>query len=128
MNVHSSDKAIFAPGKAIRGGIPIVWPQFGPGLLPQHGFARVKSWRLGKTNTDSHVSVDLHLSNDEETFQLWPHKFTLILTIRLNENSFYQELTVQNDDDHTFEFTALFHTYFTVDDIKTTKMYVFIDV
>ncbi|CAF3268784.1 unnamed protein product [Rotaria socialis] len=117
-----SDKAIFAPGKAIRGGIPIVWPQFGPGPLPQHGFARVKTWRLGKTNTNGDVSVELHLSHDEDTLKIWPHKFNLTLTIRLKEKSFYQELTVHNEDNHTFEFTALFHTYFTVDDIKTTNI------
>lgn len=33
--------------KATRGGIPIVFPQFGPGLLPQHGFARVSLWTFG---------------------------------------------------------------------------------
>ncbi len=119
-----SDQAIFEQGKAIRGGIPIVWPQFGPGPLPQHGFARVKTWRLGKTNTAGDVSVELHLSNDEETLKIWPHKFNLTLSVRFSDQSFYQELTVDNRDDQTFEFAALFHTYFTVDDIKTTKMYV----
>lgn len=46
------------------------------------------------------------------------------MTIRLTERSFVQELKVDNRDDHTFEFTTLFHTYFAVNDIKTTKMYV----
>jgi glucose-6-phosphate 1-epimerase len=41
-----SSKAIVTGPKAIRGGIPIVFPQFGPEALPgykalpQHGFAR----------------------------------------------------------------------------------------
>jgi glucose-6-phosphate 1-epimerase len=122
MIMSYSDKSLFEQGKAIRGGIPIVWPQFGPGPLPQHGFARVKTWRVGKKNTNGDVSVELLLSNDEETLKVWPHKFNLTLTVRLSEQSFYQELTVTNQDDQTFEFTALFHTYFTVDDIKTTKL------
>jgi glucose-6-phosphate 1-epimerase len=122
VTVLYSDKAIFEQGKAIRGGVPIVWPQFGPGPLPQHGFARVKTWSLGKTNTASDVSVELHLSHDEDTLKIWPHKFDLTITIRLSEQSFSQELTVNNRDDHAFEFSALFHTYFTVDNIKTTKM------
>ena len=117
-----SDKAIFEQGKAIRGGIPVVWPQFGPGPLPQHGFARVKTWRVGKTNTSGDVSVDLHLEHDKETLKLWPHKFNLITTIRLSEQSFSQELTVNNQDNQSFEFTALFHTFFSINDIKTTKM------
>ncbi len=124
MIMFYSDKAIFEQGKAIRGGIPLVWPQFGPGPLPQHGFARVKTWRVSKKNTSGDVSVDLQLSDDEDTLKVWPHKFTLTLTVRLSEQSIYQELTVKNQDNQTFEFKTLFHTYFKVDDIKTTKMYV----
>ena len=74
------------------------------------------------------MSVQLHLSEDESTLKLWPHKFNLTLTIRLTSQSLHQELAVKNTDDHTFDFTALFHTYFTVDDIKTTKMYEFLIV
>ncbi|CAF1200258.1 unnamed protein product [Adineta ricciae] len=118
-----SDRAVFEQGKAIRGGVPVVWPQFGPGPLPQHGFARVKTWRVGKTNIDGDVSVDLNLEHDEETLKLWPHKFHLTMTLRLSEKSFVQELTVNNEDSEAFEFTTLFHTYFTVDDIKTTKVF-----
>jgi glucose-6-phosphate 1-epimerase len=81
---------------------------------------------VGKKNTSGDVSVELHLSHDEDTLKVWPHKFNLTLTVRLSEQSIYQELTVDNQDDQTFEFTALFHTYFNVDDIKTTKMYVYI--
>lgn len=119
-----SDKAIFEQGKAIRGGVPLVWPQFGPGQLPQHGFARVKTWRLGEKNVDGDtVTVKLHLSQDEDTMKMWPHKFNLTVTVRLSAQVLYQELSVENTDDHTFDFTALFHTYFTVEDIKRTKVY-----
>ena len=123
MILFPSDQAIFESGKAIRGGIPIVWPQYGPGPLPLHGFARVKTWRVGKKNTSDDVSVELHLSHDDDTLKLWPHKFNLTLTIRLTEKSFYQQLTVNNQDEQPFEFTTLFHPYFNVDNIKTTKMY-----
>lgn len=36
-----SQKAVLDGSKPIRGGIPLVFPQFGPGPLQQHGFARV---------------------------------------------------------------------------------------
>ena len=123
LNLFYSDKAIFQQGKAIRGGVPVVWPQFGPGVLAQHGFARVKSWTLGERKTAGDTSVQLHLSHDEETLKVWPHKFQLTVTIRLTEHTLYQELSVNNVDDHAFDFTALYHTYFTVNDIKTTKVY-----
>ena len=36
-----SERSTYGPGKAIRGGIPVIFPHFGPfGDLPQHGFAR----------------------------------------------------------------------------------------
>src|SRR5215472_9793634 len=42
--LFTSPAAVFAPGKAIRGGIPIIFPWFGPHrrtrAAPQHGFAR----------------------------------------------------------------------------------------
>lgn len=45
-----SPKAIFQPGKAIRGGIPLCLPWFGPHAddpsKPQHGFARNRDWTL----------------------------------------------------------------------------------
>ena len=117
-----SDKAIFENGKAIRGGVPVVWPQFGPGQLPQHGFARVKAWQLGDKSIGDDVTVQLHLSEDESTLKIWPHKFHLTVTVRLSGQTLHQELAVKNTDDHPFDFTALFHTYFTVDDIKKTKV------
>ena len=44
-----SKESIFDGQKAIRGGIPLVFPQFGDGLdgptgLPSHGFARISKW------------------------------------------------------------------------------------
>src|SRR5690348_10580973 len=45
-----SSRSVFAPGKAIRGGVPIIFPWFGarsdgkPG--PQHGFARSSLWEF----------------------------------------------------------------------------------
>src|SRR5271156_46096 len=43
-----SDQAKFAPGKSIRGGVPVCWPWFGPHVtepkFPGHGFARTVPW------------------------------------------------------------------------------------
>jgi glucose-6-phosphate 1-epimerase len=41
---ENNKELIFVSSKTayvkIRGGIPVIFPQFGPGVLPQHGFAR----------------------------------------------------------------------------------------
>src|SRR5689334_18278325 len=45
-----SEKSQFAPDKAIRGGVPICFPWFGPRAsdetAPMHGFARVLEWSV----------------------------------------------------------------------------------
>lgn len=105
-----SSKAIFQEGKAIRGGIPVIFPQFGPGPLPQHGFARNMKWNLEYVNhfndhesplrlfifskeTDCDlfslfltVSVAFTLCDNELTRKQWPHSFKLELITTLSYN------------------------------------------
>src|SRR5262252_1303554 len=53
--LFTSPKSAFAPGRAIRGGVPIVFPWFGPSrrtpTAPQHGFARTAMWHLDGVET-----------------------------------------------------------------------------
>ena len=50
-----SEKAYYAEGKAIKGGIPICWPWFGPDPealgRPSHGFVRNRLWNVINTAT-----------------------------------------------------------------------------
>ena len=45
-----SDHGVFAPTAALRGGIPVCFPWFGPNLTdnsaPNHGWARISPWTL----------------------------------------------------------------------------------
>src|SRR5688572_7125484 len=44
--LYMSPRASFAEGAAIRGGIPVIFPQFGGrGSMLKHGFARLLDWR-----------------------------------------------------------------------------------
>ena len=72
-----SNKAILNGTKAIRGGIPIVFPQFGPGKLQQHGFARNTVWKwlgvLKETLKDLTISFSLESNMISTEFQnAWP--------------------------------------------------------
>merc|ERR1712080_97183 len=109
------------PGKGIRGGIPIVFPNFGPWECgPQHGFARGKQWRVTSQNTHSAI---LQLDNDDETEKIWKHKFTLTYTIKISDNTLSATLDVQNKDENIpFDFTALLHTYLRVPDVQKVKI------
>ena len=57
-----SAKSHFAPGKPIRGGVPICFPWFGDrDGEPSHGFARIAEWQLVKTDVAPDGSVTLNL-------------------------------------------------------------------
>lgn len=105
------------PGKGIRGGIPVVFPNFGPWECgPQHGFARGKQWEV---TSQTPAAVVFTLQNDEETEKVWAHKFLLTYTVSAKENSLIVELVVKNDNtDASFDFTALLHTYLRVPDVR----------
>ena len=54
-----SPKSQFVPGKAIRGGVPLVFPWFAErkGGLPggMHGFARTLPWEIGRASCRERV-------------------------------------------------------------------------
>jgi len=120
-----SDRSNFEVGKAIRGGIPVVFPQFGPGALPQHGFARSKKWLFKEStvnNESGDVLVIFTLSSDSDTLSIWPHAFQLRLTTILKIDALAQSLTVTNTGDSEFSFTSLLHNYFKVSSIGSTTV------
>ncbi|WP_312055794.1 D-hexose-6-phosphate mutarotase [Pantoea brenneri] len=109
-----SDKSQFAPGKAIRGGVPICWPWFGPAGEPAHGFARNQPWTLSAHDeNEDGVMLTLVLESNAQTLKLWPHEFTLIARFRLGQHC---EIELEAHGD--FEATAALHSYFTVSDIS----------
>mmetsp|Transcript_9330 Transcript_9330/g.10825 ORF Transcript_9330/g.10825 Transcript_9330/m.10825 type:complete len:147 (+) Transcript_9330:109-549(+) len=93
-----SDKALTDGSKPIRGGIPLVFPQFGDGQgkypnLPSHGFARRSKWTFqgssptgssfedALTNADGSVTFYLILTDSEEILASWNHPFKLTLKV-----------------------------------------------
>ncbi|KAI5290552.1 hypothetical protein KEM55_008558 [Ascosphaera atra] len=130
-----SDKAVLDGSKAIRGGIPIVFPVFGPppkdraavASLPQHGFARNSTWEfLGKTSeSDNSVKLDFGLSPNmiSETFKKsWPYDFGLVYSVTLTPEALRTSLNVQNNGKDSFEFQVLLHSYFKVKDISEVRV------
>lgn len=122
-HIFVSSKAIFDNKKAIRGGIPIVFPNFGPWEYgPQHGFARIRTWQLTQPPTkDStgNVAATFTLEDNEETRKMWNYRFKLTYKVTLLEKALRMEFTVENTGTEEFAFTCLLHTYFRVPDITT---------
>ena len=118
-----SEQSRFEPGVAIRGGVPVVFPQFASGPLPKHGFARTREWELvesGLSDSDE-PRVVLRLRADAETRAIWPYEFAAELEITLGA-SLQMALKVTNADQRPFDFTSALHTYFRVRDIQQVKV------
>lgn len=118
-----SGDARFAPGKSIRGGIPVCWPWFGPHAtdpeLPAHGFARTADWALIETERRDDGSsrlVFLLLQNDS-TRTAWPFDAQLVLKITIGEQ-LEMELLTRNTGDEALVIGQALHTYFEVSDVR----------
>lgn len=104
-------------GAAIRGGIPVIFPQFAAeGPLPRHGFARTAEWDVESTGHDARgVAVAaLTLRDSADTRAMWPHSFVATLDVRVGGAMLDVALTVENTSDAPLSFTAALHTYLRV--------------
>ncbi|KAJ1959264.1 GPI inositol deacylase, partial [Dipsacomyces acuminosporus] len=110
--------------KAVRGGIPLVFPQFGPGELPQHGFARNQRWAfLDTEDKGDGVVARFQLTDSEETrASKWPFRFSLEYTVDLTATTLSTVLSYENTDSREYAFTSLMHTYFRVPEIAAAKV------
>lgn len=113
-----SSASNFRDGLPIRGGIPVIFPQFGDGPLPKHGLVRTRAWQVARTNLDADgaVAITLQLEDDAQTRALWPHPFSLQLRVTLAVNLTI-EFVVTNPGANPFQFQTSLHTYFRIGDI-----------
>ena len=116
-----SDNTPFKDGVALRGGVPVCWPWFGPAKqqgLPAHGFARNLPWILKAHNEDANgVVLTFELQSSEASHKYWPHDFTLYARYKLGATC-EMELEAHGE----FETTSALHTYFNVGDIDAVKV------
>lgn len=116
-----SRAAWFEPGTAIRGGVPVIFPQFaGMGPLPKHGFARTQSWE--RADAGGGTSVRLRLRDSEETRGIWPHAFSAELTVELGDDWLSIGLAIENTGAQPIDFTAALHTYLRVGDVRQASI------
>lgn len=123
--LYLSPLAQFSEGTAIRGGIPICFPQFaGFGSLPAHGFARNRTWNYLRTEEQGNsVSVFLVLEDDSASrVSAWPYKFRTVLCVTLSEHLLSATLDITNTGSEPFSFTCALHTYFQIRTINHTAI------
>ena len=121
--IWMSQHSTFAPGSAIRGGVPVCFPWFGPhptGAGPLHGFARTTSWTLVEAREQgSDVVLVLELSEADipaDQVSAWPHAFRARYTVTVGA-TLTLALEVTNTGDSAVTFQEAFHTYLAVGDI-----------
>ena len=124
--LYLSPQAIFDGQSAIRGGIPLCFPQFNQrGPLPKHGFARNLAWAaqapLSDTEQDATV-LRLRLHSSPTTRAIWPHDFKAQLALTLGEGLLRVQLDVCNTSKTLWEFTTALHTYLAVDAVESTRL------
>ena len=126
-----SERSFFTPGKAIRGGIPIIFPWFGARTAtpdnprtdgPSHGFARTAEWTLAFAAL---AGDDLHLTHtlgpSDASRSLGYDQFALVYEITLGAE-LHLQLTVNNQGSKPLHFEEALHTYFSIGDAQQVSI------
>ena len=106
----------------IRGGVPVVFPQFASsGPLPHHGLVRTREWRVIDSGGGG-GSARFRVEDSAETRALWPHAFACELSVTVSGARLDLELRVENTGPQPFDFTAALHTYLRVAAIQAVRL------
>ncbi len=121
-----SRESRFEPGQAIRGGIPVIFPWFGPQTgSAAHGFARSRSWKPESLvqEPDGSVALAFQLQSDPEMQALWgePHAWSLRYRIVVG-TALTLELEIENRGAAPFQCEEMLHTYLQVSDVRQTEV------
>ena len=123
-----SEDARLAPGKSIRGGVPICWPWFGAHphdpSLPAHGYARTVPWRLLRVDASNakRTVLEFALQQSEATRRMFPHAVEVRYTLSIGE---HLEVTLQttNCGSDPLPLSQALHSYFQVGDVRKVSLH-----
>lgn len=122
-----SEASVLDGTKAIRGGVPVIFPQFaeqGQGM--RHGFARVSDWHLLDSGVEDGEAIALFTLAEEdlkpEYARAWRHSFSLALRVGIKGDTLAMDLEVRNTGEDDLPFAAALHTYYLVDDIGQVRV------
>lgn len=123
-----SSASSFADETAIRGGIPICFPWFGPGAqgdkVPAHGFVRTSTWHRARVHDERgglevQYEIDSSVTGDQPQF---PYQYRATLTARSAPDSLEVALVVENTGDEAFTIEEALHTYLVVGDARRVRI------
>jgi len=122
--LYLSPRTRHGEGVAVRGGVPVIFPQFGlRGSLPRHGLLRTRRWQLLESLARTrHAQAVLRFESTAETRALWPRDFEAELTVSIGGAQIDIEFEVRNSGSTAFEFTAALHTYLRTGDVLRAQL------
>jgi glucose-6-phosphate 1-epimerase len=122
--LYLSPRSHFGTEQAIRGGVPVIFPQFSTrGPLARHGFARTSVWSVVDAPTAPALcSVTLRLQSSAATRAVWPVAFVCDLTVALDQGGLSLDMEVRNTGVEPFSFQAALHSYFAVDRMASLRI------
>jgi len=126
--VWVSEQAKYAPGKSIRGGVPVCWPWFGPhaanAKLPGHGYARTVDWRLLRVTAldDGRIQLVFELVDTPATRAQEPHPLRVRNTVTVGA-TLQVELETSNLGTTPYVLGDALHTYFHVGDVTRASVH-----
>jgi glucose-6-phosphate 1-epimerase len=99
--LYLSDLSAFDGKAPIRGGVPVVFPQFATyGPLPHHGLVRTRAWQIAaRDESGGHIRAKLRVQDCPDTRKLWPHAFTAELSVDVGGDRLDLELRICNAGD-----------------------------
>ena len=132
-HIFVSKLALLDGSAPVRGGIPLVFPIFGPptvagSTMPQHGFARRNIWTaLNEYDTQESAGITFQLDLSQTSAgrgdgNIWTateenkvYDCTLLYHVDFNGTQMTNRLTIQNTGVTAFPFQCLLHTYYKVE-------------
>lgn len=114
--------------KAVRGGVPLVFPQFGQPdtSMPQHGFLRISFWTVDESSAydtadSAGITYTLDLKDVTKgrggswSVDSLAYDCQCLYHIKIDGTSFSTRLEIKNTGMTEFPFQTLLHTYYAVD-------------
>jgi len=111
----------FAPDRAIRGGVPIIFPWFGAREnKASHGWARRSEWKIESARErDGEIEIVFGLASRDvpESEQACGLRFLVRAGAGMT-----MQLEIENKSDSPLVFQSALHTYFAVADIREVEI------
>ena len=122
--LFTSSAAVTDGTKAIRGGIPVCFPQFsdlGP-CAASHGFARTSAWEVGATTETTATFTLRSGGGGDARDEAFPHAHVVEYVVCVDGEMLTTTMRVTNEGEDAFEFTTALHTYFRVGDCERARV------